>query len=107
MTTTQQPQEAQRVEFAELYSTHYHRIAGQLYGYLGDHAEAQDLTQEAFCRALDRWSTVGTYDDAPACVRKWPGIWPPAGCAICKWHRVSCCANAWNMWTVRVRTGWL
>ncbi len=57
-------------EFAEFYSANFHRIAGQLSAYLGDHAEAQDLTQEAFCRALDRWNSISGYSDAAAWVRR-------------------------------------
>lgn len=49
--------------FTELYATHFQRLATQLYAYLGDHAEAQDLTQEAFCRALDHWHRISAYDD--------------------------------------------
>ncbi|HCT81529.1 MAG TPA: hypothetical protein DGG94_12685 [Micromonosporaceae bacterium] len=62
--------QADTAEFAEFYSAHFHRIAGQLHAYLGDHTEAQDIAQEAFCRALDRWSTVRTYAEAPAWVRR-------------------------------------
>ncbi|GAB7052962.1 RNA polymerase sigma factor [Catenuloplanes indicus] len=57
-------------EFAELYRGHFHRLAVQLYAYLGDHAEAQDLTQEAFVRALERWDTISGYDDRAAWVRR-------------------------------------
>src|SRR6185369_16879911 len=55
--------------FAEFYGAHFQRIAVQLYAYLGDHAEAQDLTQEAFCRALERWPAVSRYADPAAWVR--------------------------------------
>ncbi|MGW9196768.1 RNA polymerase sigma factor [Micromonospora chersina] len=58
------------VDFTEFYRAHFHRIAVQLYAYLGDHAEAQDLTQEAFCRALERWSRISGYDDPSAFVRR-------------------------------------
>src|SRR5687767_10440679 len=61
---------ADAAEFADFYTANFNRIAGQLYAYLGDHAEAQDLTQEAFCRALDRWGKVSAYEDAHAWVRK-------------------------------------
>jgi RNA polymerase sigma-70 factor (ECF subfamily) len=44
-------------EFAEFYSAHFHRIAGQLTAYLDDHAEAQDLTQE---RSAGRWTAGGS-----------------------------------------------
>ncbi|QLQ38608.1 SigE family RNA polymerase sigma factor [Micromonospora robiginosa] len=57
-------------DFTEFYRAHFHRIAVQLYAYLGDHGEAQDLTQEAFCRALERWSRVAAYDDPSAFVRR-------------------------------------
>ncbi|MFI5487708.1 RNA polymerase sigma factor [Micromonospora echinaurantiaca] len=58
------------VDFADFYRAHFHRLAVQLYAYLGDHAEAQDLTQEAFCRLLERWDRVGGYDDPVAWVRR-------------------------------------
>jgi RNA polymerase sigma-70 factor, ECF subfamily len=56
--------------FTEFYQVNFHRIATQLYAYLGDHSEAQDLTQEAFCRLLDRWSAIRHYNDPVAWVRK-------------------------------------
>ncbi len=58
------------VDFTEFYQAHFHRLAVQLYAYLGDHAEAQDLTQEAFCRTLERWNRIATYDDPSAFVRR-------------------------------------
>jgi len=57
-------------DFAEFYGAHFQRLAVQLFAYLGDRAEAQDLTQEAFCRALERWPSVGRYDDPSAWVRR-------------------------------------
>jgi RNA polymerase sigma-70 factor, ECF subfamily len=57
-------------DFAELYHWQFGRVATQLYAYLGDHAEAQDVTQEAFCRALERWDRVSRYDDPLAWVRR-------------------------------------
>ncbi|MEH1099449.1 SigE family RNA polymerase sigma factor [Micromonospora sp. CPCC 205561] len=61
---------ASPVDFADFYRAHFHRLAVQLYAYLGDHAEAQDLTQEAFCRVLERWNRISTYDDPSAWVRR-------------------------------------
>ncbi|MEV4808728.1 SigE family RNA polymerase sigma factor [Micromonospora avicenniae] len=58
------------LEFTSFYEAHFHRLAVQLYAYLGDHAEAQDLTQEAFCRVLERWDRISTYDDPSAWVRR-------------------------------------
>ncbi len=57
-------------DFADFYRGQFSRLAVQLYAYLGDHAEAQDLTQEAFCRALQRWEQVRDYDDPAGWVRR-------------------------------------
>ena len=73
MTVRQQtgpPWSAAAVDFTDFYQAHFHRIATQLYAYLGDHAEAQDVTQEAFCRLLERWDRISTYDDPSAWVRR-------------------------------------
>jgi DNA-directed RNA polymerase specialized sigma24 family protein len=40
--------------FEELYTAHFTDLAVQLYAYFGDRQEAQDVVQEAFCRALAR-----------------------------------------------------
>ena len=56
--------------FAEFYETHYQHIATQLYAYVGDESEAQDLAQEAFVRALDHWKRISTYDHPQAWVRQ-------------------------------------
>ena len=42
----------------------------QVNAYLGDLHEAQDVVQEAFCRALARWRRISTYDDPVAWVRR-------------------------------------
>lgn len=57
-------------EFEELYVAHFHGLALQLYAYTGDLAEAQDLVQEAFCRALSRWRALSGYDDPVAWIRR-------------------------------------
>jgi len=57
-------------DFAGFYRAHFQRLAVQLYAYLGDHAEAQDLAQEAFCRAVQRWDAVSRYGDPSAWVRR-------------------------------------
>ena len=56
--------------FDELYAAHYGDLTVQLYAYFGDQQEAQDVVQEAFCRALSRWRTVAHYDDPVAWVRR-------------------------------------
>jgi RNA polymerase sigma-70 factor (ECF subfamily) len=57
-------------DFEALYAAHFTSLATQLYAYFGDRQQAQDVVQEAFCRALSRWSQVSTYDDPVAWVRR-------------------------------------
>jgi RNA polymerase sigma-70 factor (ECF subfamily) len=58
------------MDFAEFYAATFHGLCMQLYAYTGDLAAAQDVVQEAFCRALPRWSTLCGYDDPAAWIRK-------------------------------------
>jgi RNA polymerase sigma-70 factor, ECF subfamily len=58
------------MDFADFYAATFHGLCLQLFVYTGDLATAQDMVQEAFCRALPRWSTLSTYDDPAAWVRK-------------------------------------
>ncbi|GAA0255908.1 SigE family RNA polymerase sigma factor [Cryptosporangium japonicum] len=57
-------------DFGRFYAEHYAGLCKQLYAYQGDHAEAQDLVQEAFTRAWLRWSVLSRYDDPAAWVRR-------------------------------------
>lgn len=57
-------------DFATLYETQYGRVAAQLYAYLSDRAEAEDVAQEAFLRAWQRWDAISRYDDPVAWVRR-------------------------------------
>lgn len=56
--------------FEELYAAHFRDLTVQLYAYFGNRQEAQDVVQEAFCRALARWSRLSRYDDPVAWVRR-------------------------------------
>jgi RNA polymerase sigma-70 factor, ECF subfamily len=56
--------------FAECYEQSFMALTRQLYVYTGDINVAQDLVQEAFCRALPRWSKLATYDDPVAWIRR-------------------------------------
>jgi len=56
--------------FAECYAQSFMALTRQLYVYTGDVTLAQDLVQEAFCRALPRWSKLSTYDDPVAWIRR-------------------------------------
>jgi len=57
-------------DFDQLYATQFHDLTIQIYAYLGDRHEAQDVVQEAFCRALARWDQVSGYHDPVAWVRR-------------------------------------
>lgn len=57
-------------DFEELYAAHYGELTVQLYAYFGDRQDAQDVVQEAFCRALLRWKRISAYDDPVAWVRR-------------------------------------
>src|SRR5256885_16211208 len=56
-------------DFSEFYAAHFHSLTVQLFAHTGDLSEAQDVVQEAFCRALARWSRLVSYDDPIAWVR--------------------------------------
>ncbi len=73
---------ATTVSFDEVYAAHYADLTVQLYAYFGDRQEAQDVVQEAFCRALARWPAVAAYDDPVAWVRR--VAW---NLAVSKWRR--------------------
>jgi RNA polymerase sigma-70 factor, ECF subfamily len=57
-------------DFDTFYRVRYGALAAQLYAYLGDTAEAEDVAQEAFLRAWQRWSTIRKLEDPVAWVRK-------------------------------------
>jgi len=57
-------------EFTHLYENHFSELAAQVCAYLGDATEAQDLVQEAFLRAWQRWDKVGGYEEPVAWVRR-------------------------------------
>ena len=56
-------------EFDQFYSAHFAAVGTQIAAYLGDRAEAEDITQEAFERAWRGWSRVSGYGDPAAWVR--------------------------------------
>lgn len=70
-------------DFDDLYAAQFRGITVQLYAYFGNLSEAEEVTQEAFCRAWDRWDTVRRYDDPVAWVRR--VAWR---LAISRWRRV-------------------
>jgi RNA polymerase sigma-70 factor (ECF subfamily) len=56
-------------EFDEFYQATSRRVLLHAYALTGDAGKAQDLTQEAFVRAWQRWSTVADYEDPKSWVR--------------------------------------
>jgi RNA polymerase sigma-70 factor (ECF subfamily) len=64
------PQTLERLHFDSFYAAYFQRLALQLYAYTGDVAQAQDVVQEAFCRALTRWDRVARLDDPLGWVRR-------------------------------------
>ena len=74
--------DSQTPSFDELYAAHYGDLTVQLYAYFGDRQEAQDVVQEAFCRALARWRSISRYDDPVAWLRR--VAW---NLALSKWRR--------------------
>ncbi|MGC5287523.1 RNA polymerase sigma factor [Micromonospora sp. DT231] len=59
-----------RAAFERFFQTCYGRISAQVHAYLGDRAEAEDISQEAFLRAWQRWRVISSYDDPVAWVRR-------------------------------------
>lgn len=57
-------------DFTDLYENHFSELAAQVCAYLGDSTESQDLVQEAFLRAWQRWDKVGSYEEPVAWVRR-------------------------------------
>jgi RNA polymerase sigma-70 factor (ECF subfamily) len=57
-------------DFPDFYAANYGRIVALVTSLLGDRSEAEDVAQEAFARALLRWSRLRTYDLPEAWIRR-------------------------------------
>lgn len=55
--------------FDAFYAGTVRRLIGQLYVMTGNRAEAEDVVQEAYARAWQRWDRVSGYGDPEAWVR--------------------------------------
>jgi RNA polymerase sigma-70 factor (ECF subfamily) len=75
-------------DFDEFYAAHVRGLTVQLYASIGDLAEAQDIVQEAFCRAWPRWRELVGYDDPAAWVRR--VAW---NLAMSRWRRLRTAAG--------------
>ena len=56
--------------FTSFYEASYSRVAALVAAMLGDRHQAEDIAQEAFARALVRWSRLAAYDAPEAWVRQ-------------------------------------
>lgn len=54
-------------DFDSFYRANHAGTVAVAFGLTGDRGEAQDLAQEAYCRAWQRWAEISTYDN--------PGAW--------------------------------
>jgi RNA polymerase sigma-70 factor (ECF subfamily) len=61
---------AETEDIEDFYAANVKKLTLQLLAYTGDLATAQDVVQEAFCRALPRWDRISRYDDPAAWVRR-------------------------------------
>ena len=59
-----------RQEFDQFYRSVFANLVGQLVLVTGDRHEAEDIAQEALCRAAAHWSRVRDYDIPEAWVRR-------------------------------------
>ncbi|MFG2963310.1 MULTISPECIES: sigma-70 family RNA polymerase sigma factor [unclassified Streptomyces] len=58
------------MDFEEFYQSSYSRLVGQLFSVTGSLEQAEDVVQEAFVRALDRWPRIQAYDVPELWVRR-------------------------------------
>lgn len=57
-------------DFAAFYEASYGRVISVVAAIVGDRGQAEDITQEAFSRALIRWRRLARYDVPEAWVRR-------------------------------------
>lgn len=72
-------------DFSDFYAANFRPLCLQLYAHTGSILEAQDVVQEAFCRALSRWERIAAYDDPAGWVRR--VAWNLATSRWRKWRR--------------------
>ena len=74
---------ASRLDFDEFYSCSAARLIRHGYALTGDMADAQDIAQEAFARAWQRWAMVRDCDSPEAWVRR-----VATNLAASRWRRI-------------------
>ena len=70
-------------DFDELYQARYLDVVATVHALVGDLGVAQELAQEAFCRAWQRWDRVARYEDPAAWVRR-----VAMNLAMSRWRRL-------------------
>ncbi len=81
-----------RGDFEGLYIASRQRLLGYVYLITGDLGEAQDVVQEAFARAWQRWSSVRHHPDPEAWVRL-----TASRIAVSWWRRMRSRAAAYRL----------
>lgn len=69
-------------DFDEFYAAVYPTLVIEIYAYVGNLAEAQEIVQDAFVRAWTHWRRIGSYDSPRAWVAK-----TAYRLAISRWRR--------------------
>jgi len=64
------PVDADARAFDTLYQAHYGDLVALLHALTDDLGDAQDLAQDVFCRAWQRWRVIAGYDDPVAWLRR-------------------------------------
>ena len=80
---------AERPSFDEFYATAAARLVRHSFALTGDVAEAQDIAQEAFARAWQRWPAVSRCDSPEAWVRR-----VATNLAVSRWRRLRVARSA-------------
>jgi RNA polymerase sigma-70 factor, ECF subfamily len=57
-------------DFPDFYAANYGRTVALVTSLIGDRNEAEDVAQEAFARALNRWSRLRMYEQPEAWIRR-------------------------------------
>ncbi|GIH09678.1 hypothetical protein Rhe02_77450 [Rhizocola hellebori] len=58
------------IDFDGFYLAHYGETVAMAYGFTADLAESQDIAQEAFSRAWQRWKVISHYEQPVSWVRR-------------------------------------
>lgn len=75
-------------DFDLLYQSRYPDVVATVHALVGELGEAQELAQEAFCRAWQRWPRLVAYDDPAAWVRR-----VAVNLAMSRWRRLAVAAK--------------